>query len=88
MSEKLKPAPEKAEEPKEHSLVLVLGDDWEGLYADGKLFTANHEIPIRSVFDALQKLGIKIKTEISSCNNDWLEENGCFPTNLSNVKSD
>lgn len=62
-------------------ITFVSGDDWKGLYVDGKLVYENHSIPNYIVLD---KLGIdydEIEADL-----DWLDKVGCLPEKLSQVK--
>ncbi|HJY98116.1 MAG TPA: hypothetical protein VJ227_00145 [Patescibacteria group bacterium] len=85
MPEKRKPTPKEAGENPEHSITLVYGEDWEGLYVDGRLYTQDHRISVTDVFDVLSSLGIKIKAEQIECDYEWLEEKGGFPTDIADV---
>ena len=40
-----------------HQVVVLDGDDWSGLYVDGKLVYENHTIPLRVL---AEHLGIKV----------------------------
>lgn len=58
---------------------FVYGEDWEGVYIDGKLLEDGHSINPR---DLLSNLGYQI--ESFDVNQQWLEDNG-LPKHLENV---
>ena len=68
---------------KSQKIVIVNGDDWAGIYIDGKLQYEGHSI---SPNDILTVLGIEHK-EIE-CDYDWLAERGSLPENLKQVKTE
>jgi hypothetical protein len=63
------------------NLTIVTGDDWQGLYKDGTLFTESHRLTPDDIADVL---GITIVNK--EANQEWLEENGKLPYKLSDVK--
>lgn len=62
-------------------ITFVDGDDWKGLYIDGKLFMEGHELTIYDVLDA-----IDVKYKYIEPDLDWLAHNGSLPEKLSDVK--
>ena len=64
-----------------NKIALVDGDCWKGLYINEKLIIENHSLSIYDVLDAL-----KIKYKYIAVDEDWLEEFGRLPENLSEVK--
>jgi len=70
-----------AEKNKMPKVVIVEGDDWKGLYVDGKLEYEDHNITPKKVLDVL---GIELG--IMECDLNWLFERGDMPKNLSEVK--
>jgi hypothetical protein len=64
-------------------LVMVSSSsgDWEGLYVDGVLFSEGHSLSSREVLSAA---GIKLEEKNAA--EGWLEEQGCLPTKLKDVK--
>jgi len=62
-------------------VAFVDGDDWEGLYINGKLVEEHHHVRTE---DVLRHLGIKC--EVIYPDQDWLEERGSLPANLSEVQ--
>ena len=62
-------------------VTYVQGDDWEGVYIDGKLEIEGHSIDFREVLD---KMGVQVESISADCN--WLHERGRLPDNLSEVK--
>lgn len=66
--------------------VLVCSDDWEGLFFDGVLATEGHHISLGTVFEKLIKNGNKVDSfTVRYCSVEWIEEEGNFPPNLSDV---
>jgi hypothetical protein len=66
---------------KKKEVVIVGGDDWEGIYIDGKLVREGHSIDSD---DVLEALGIDYVSR--GVNQEWLEEMGSLPDNLSDVQ--
>ena len=62
------------------SVQLVYGDDWKGLYVNGKLAYEGHSITPKEILDA-----IGIESEWVAVDPDWLESRGSLPENLSEV---
>ncbi len=69
--------------PKVTVVTIVDGDDWEGLYIDGKLIEEHHCVRTESV---LQHLGIPC--EMIYPDQNWLENRGNLPVRLEDVKRD
>lgn len=69
------------------TLTVVQGDDWEGIYIDGKLVAQGHSIPLRNGID----LAIQHKvTEVvwRAADLDWLHDVGELPDNLADAQLD
>ncbi len=64
-------------------ITYVQGDDWEGVYVDGKLELEGHSLDFRDVLDIL---GCKVSTIPADCN--WLHKVGRLPSDLKEVKID
>jgi len=62
-------------------VVLVDGDDWQGLYVNGKLETQGHSVELD---DVLKVFGITIDTIYADL--DWLSDLGYLPDKLKDVK--
>ena len=62
-------------------ITVTDGDDWKGLYVDGKLVYEGHSIPIHEFAKAAN-----IDFDFVEADDEWLEEVGSFPKNLSEVK--
>ena len=67
-----------------HKIELVDGDDWKGLYIDGKLAHVGHEIDIMIFVDCLDAAGIELPFEIyetflAGPALDALHDTGWFP---------
>lgn len=63
-------------------VTIVISNDWEGLYINGELIQESHQIRARDVLDAL-----KIKHDRIICDEQWLEDRGCLPAQLNEVKA-
>ena len=59
---------------------LVRGDDWEGLYLDGKLVEEGHHFRLT---DVLARFGIECDEVWPD--DSWLEERGSLPKNFEEV---
>lgn len=73
-------------------LIIVDGDDWKGLYVNGKLYTDGHNIrpeyiinAINDNIDQLYEDNSKIIFKSHNCDYDWIEEAGNFPEKLEDV---
>ena len=64
-------------------ITIVDGDDWSGLYVNGQL---EHEAHRFSAAEVLYVLGIEF--EFKRLDDKWIEEVGCLPENISDVKFD
>lgn len=62
-------------------IVIVNGDDWQGIYINGKLYYEGHSIPNHIVLEALDA-----PYETTECDSNWLEECGNLPKNLEEVR--
>ena len=67
--------------PSPGKVTFVDGDDWEGVYIDGKLVAEGHHVRIDEL---LQLLGIN--GEQIYADDAWLADRGSLPQNLSEVK--
>lgn len=63
------------------NIVLVVGDDWEGLYVNGQLAVEGHSLTVR---DVCACIGIELQTR--GCDEDWLHDEGALPIELGDVK--
>jgi hypothetical protein len=61
----------------------VYGDNWQGLYIDGKLVDEHHRL---EVSDVLKHLGIEC--EDIRADDEWLEDRGTLPKKLKDVKQE
>lgn len=61
-------------------IVYVMGDDWEGVYIDGKLVNENHSVNWPYV---LKQLGHYVS--VKEVDYEWLGERGNFPEDISEV---
>lgn len=62
-------------------ITIVSGDDWQGLYVDGKLVDEGHSIQLDTF---ARIMGIDLNEKEADF--DWLEKEGRMPDNLSEVK--
>lgn len=62
-------------------ITFVEGDDWRGIYVDGKLYHEGHSIP-RSTIAEL------IGADMIYADLDWLSEQGRLPQSLDDVVSE
>lgn len=62
-------------------ITLVEGDDWSGLYVDGKLVAEGHSF---SNSELLEYCGVKHNRGFADL--DWLADRGTLPKKLSDVK--
>lgn len=60
--------------------VLVHGEDWSGLYLNGKLVYENHSISSETLLDCLE-----IPYDVRWVNEDWLFDFGSLPRTLGDV---
>lgn len=75
-------------------IYLVSGDDWEGLYINGKLEKEGHRIDFSN---GMKVIAEYINNEMSASeikfmnyyvNQEWLEDEGSFPENFRDIPSD
>ena len=72
---------ENAKPAKKLQVTHVSGDDWEGIYIDGKLVEEGHNVQLR---DFAKHVGITLQ-EIEA-DLEWLEDEGSLPEVLLDVK--
>ena len=56
------------------------GDDWEGIYINGRLVAQGHTIEISEV---LMSLGYEVVDKLTE--EGWLEDQGYLPENITDV---
>ncbi|MBS3648733.1 hypothetical protein KEU06_08835 [Pseudaminobacter sp. 19-2017] len=67
-------------------IIYVNGDDWVGLYANGKLVMEGHEIQPMELLEWLVGSGQTIaKVESVEPDMDWLADRGSFPNDYADV---
>ncbi|OPH61892.1 hypothetical protein BC351_01225 [Paenibacillus ferrarius] len=74
----------------EKVLTLVSGDDWEGLYYDGKLIEEEHTIQRKTLVDQMKHyttFNVEFKT-INSVGMEWLQDEGSLPVYLDHINND
>lgn len=57
------------------------GDDWEGVYKDGKILAQGHHV---TADDILRALGHTV--EYRDVDYDWLADEGYLPENIEDIK--
>jgi hypothetical protein len=62
-------------------ITIVDGDDWKGLFVDGKCVLQDHRLEVRQVLAALDIMFSEVEAD-----SEWLAENGQFPEHLDDVK--
>jgi len=62
-------------------VVYVSGDDWDGLYVDGKLVAQGHSLPVTTI---LRECGVDY--EMRSADEGQLREDGDYPTDIKDAK--
>ena len=71
------------EDLKNKKLILMRGDDWEGIYYEGKLLYQGHSI---NWYDVLKKLGYATKLKYIESEEDWKELGWSLPENIEDVQ--
>jgi hypothetical protein len=61
-------------------ITFVVGDDWEGLYIDGRLEAQNNSLGAREVLRA-----IGLFYDYLEVDDDWLDDLTTLPQNLADV---
>lgn len=68
---------------------LALGDDWDGLYIDGKLVEQGHSIQpaeaMRAVLNDITPPLTRGDVEVREVDYSWLEDRGSLPDEISEV---
>jgi hypothetical protein len=69
-------------------IVLVSGDDWEGLYINDCLITEGHKVTVREVVQAISErlIRLDITYEWKEADYEWLHVRGDLPQELKKVK--
>lgn len=66
---------------KENKITIIEGDEWTGVYVNGKLKYQNDHVELKHV---LKSIGIK--SEVKYADLEWLGQEGVFPHNLKDCK--
>lgn len=71
----------------ENKLILLSGDDWEGLFLNYRLIDERHEITRRELVKTMKDhKTFNVEFEYFSIEGqEWLEENGNFPLNFHDI---
>ena len=64
-------------------IALFWGDDWEGLYINGKLVYENHNVDAKVIMRELAKHGMDAAE--AEVDDDWLMEKGRLPEDATDV---
>lgn len=73
-----------------NQVIKVTGDDWTGIYIDGRLRAQGHSIPFSELMEALEEYTthkINFWEELEA-DIEWLEGEGYLPDTLAEVKFD
>ena len=70
---------------KQVELVLVLADDWQGIYLDGILELEGHTIMLDDVLNIVNINNVKYGG-LFHVEQNWIEIEGSLPANLNNVQ--
>ena len=66
-------------------MTFIHGDDWEGIYIDGKLETEGHSHEPTEVVRLAIRRNVS-EVDVKECDFDWLHDEGNLPNDLSDVK--
>lgn len=64
--------------------VIARGDDWEGLYINGRLVTEGHSLKIEDILKEAQKQP-PTNSAVRWVDIDWLQERGDLPKAIAKV---
>jgi hypothetical protein len=73
-----------------NKLVLVCGDDWEGIYNNGNFVDEGHEIrrfELIRFMQTYQTLDVEFMY-LNSKGQEWMEDRGCLPSLLEDIPSE
>lgn len=65
-------------------VTYVHGDDWCGLYRNGRLSLEGHSLPIGEVMRSIENQG-SIHYHEFEVDQTWLENQGSLPSNLGDI---
>lgn len=68
---------------REKEITFVLGNDWIGMYIDGKLKNEGHSLRTK---DVVEDLGLSCST--ITANEEWLNDRGRLPEKLCDVREE
>lgn len=63
-------------------ITFVYGDDWEGLYVNGRLEAQGHAVSRREILSALGYSFEEVEADL-----EWLHDEGELPPRLSDVQT-
>lgn len=66
-------------------VIHVRGDDWQGLYFDGKLAHEGHTLHLGQVLASITELNAPIVYRVVYAYEDWLMDVGSLPDDLTDV---
>lgn len=67
-------------------VVQAMGDDWNGLFINGKLVMEDHHLKMKDVQAAMKAAGaLGVEIEFAEVDMDWMWEVGSFPSDISEV---
>ena len=70
------------------NFVVVVGDDWQGIYLNGVLVTQNHSVSAIALLRSMDGYAVsgRLNVEIREADPEWLCHNGDLPQTLNEVK--
>ena len=66
-------------------IFFAKGDDWRGIYLDGRLAFEGHSYPIKELVTILNQISTVFADE-GEVDLDWLDNRGGLPENLDEVR--
>ena len=66
--------------------VIVNGDDWQGIFVDGKLISEGHSFSSYELLEIVKEHGAVGEFWSLEPDMDWLEDRGGLPDTLRDVK--
>lgn len=72
---------------KDKPLILAKGDDWEGIYVKGVLYSDGHSLDAETIVEATFLAGISSMEDFvqSDVDLDWLDSEGRLPKDVADV---
>ncbi len=68
------------------NVIHIVADDWEGLYADGKLVYEDHDVSMKVFADTLKTYGTDCEFLFFNDEGiDWIESVGSLPAKFQDI---